>query len=67
MKEKLIGIGVVFYDRCAQNTDSKASILRKAVDYILLLEDELRKYTDGYEGQEEGDGDSQQQYDDDHV
>ncbi|KAG0033896.1 hypothetical protein BGZ81_006917 [Podila clonocystis] len=34
---------------CAQNTDSKATILRKAVDYILLLEDELRKYTDAYQ------------------
>ncbi|GJJ73928.1 hypothetical protein EMPS_06286 [Entomortierella parvispora] len=34
---------------CAQNTDSKATILRKAVDYILLLEDELRKYTDVYQ------------------
>ncbi|ORZ07029.1 hypothetical protein BCR41DRAFT_360511 [Lobosporangium transversale] len=30
---------------CAQNTDSKATILRKAVDRILELEDELRKYT----------------------
>ncbi|KAG0086295.1 hypothetical protein BGZ93_008698 [Podila epicladia] len=34
---------------CAQNTDSKATILRKAVDYILLLEDELRKYADAYQ------------------
>ncbi|GJJ74011.1 hypothetical protein EMPS_06369 [Entomortierella parvispora] len=33
---------------CAQNTDSKATILRKAVDYILLLEDELRKYIDHF-------------------
>ncbi|KAF8978087.1 hypothetical protein BGZ46_006835 [Entomortierella lignicola] len=31
---------------CAQNTDSKATILKKAVSYILLLEDELRRYTD---------------------
>lgn len=38
-----------FFFRCAQNTDSKATILRKAVDYILLLEDELRKYTDAYQ------------------
>ncbi|KAG0335382.1 hypothetical protein BG000_007549 [Podila horticola] len=40
---------------CAQNTDSKATILRKAVDYILLLEDELRKYVDhdGEEGSED--------------
>ncbi|KAF9300708.1 hypothetical protein BGZ74_007603 [Mortierella antarctica] len=40
---------------CAQNTDSKATILRKAVDYILLLEDELRKYMDhdGEEGSED--------------
>ncbi|KAF9551671.1 hypothetical protein EC957_006564 [Mortierella hygrophila] len=34
---------------CAQNTDSKATILRKATDYILLLEEELRKYTDMYQ------------------
>ncbi|KAI7817724.1 hypothetical protein BC939DRAFT_496459 [Gamsiella multidivaricata] len=34
---------------CAQNTDSKATILRKAVDYILSLEDELRKYVDLYQ------------------
>ncbi|KAF9936102.1 hypothetical protein BGZ67_002672 [Mortierella alpina] len=34
---------------CAQNTDSKATILRKATDYILLLEEELRKYTDLYQ------------------
>ncbi|KAI1316596.1 hypothetical protein EDD11_009721 [Mortierella claussenii] len=33
---------------CAQNTDSKATILRKAVDRILELEDELRKYTDDF-------------------
>ncbi|KAG0012829.1 hypothetical protein BGZ80_011479 [Entomortierella chlamydospora] len=33
---------------CAQNTDSKASILRKAVDRILELENELRKYTDEF-------------------
>ncbi|KAF9206348.1 hypothetical protein BGZ59_011728 [Podila verticillata] len=39
---------------CAQNTDSKATILRKAVDYILLLEDELRKYTDQYQLQGNG-------------
>ncbi|KAI8361563.1 hypothetical protein B0O80DRAFT_162618 [Mortierella sp. GBAus27b] len=43
---------------CAQNTDSKASILRKAVDRILELEDELRRYTDPpqqqqHEGEEE--------------
>ncbi|KAF9095112.1 hypothetical protein BGX23_001043 [Mortierella sp. AD031] len=37
---------------CAQNTDSKATILRKAVDRILELEQELRKYTDAYD--EEG-------------
>ncbi|KAF9550729.1 hypothetical protein EC957_012046 [Mortierella hygrophila] len=37
---------------CAENTDSKASILRKAVDYICLLEDELRRYADVFE--EEG-------------
>ncbi|KAK3828854.1 MAG: hypothetical protein J3Q66DRAFT_323742 [Benniella sp.] len=34
---------------CAQNTDSKATILRKAVDYILSLEEELRKYVDLYQ------------------
>ncbi|KAI7816911.1 hypothetical protein BC939DRAFT_497057 [Gamsiella multidivaricata] len=34
---------------CAQNTDSKATILRKAVSYILMLEDELRKYTGTYD------------------
>lgn len=34
--------------RCAQNADSKATILRKAVDYILLLEDEIRKYAAAY-------------------
>ncbi|KAK3828866.1 MAG: hypothetical protein J3Q66DRAFT_323772 [Benniella sp.] len=34
---------------CAQNTDSKASILRKAVDRILELEEELRKFTDVYQ------------------
>ncbi|KAI1316609.1 hypothetical protein EDD11_009734 [Mortierella claussenii] len=34
---------------CAQNTDSKATILRKAVDYIMALEDELRKYVDLYQ------------------
>ncbi|GJJ77747.1 hypothetical protein EMPS_10106 [Entomortierella parvispora] len=33
---------------CAQNTDSKATILRKAVDYILQLEDEIRRYADAY-------------------
>ncbi|KAG0339817.1 hypothetical protein BG000_001284 [Podila horticola] len=33
---------------CAQNADSKATILRKAVDYILLLEDEIRKYAAAY-------------------
>ncbi|KAG0032931.1 hypothetical protein BGZ82_006326 [Podila clonocystis] len=43
---------------CAQNTDSKATILRKAVDYILLLEDELRKYTDQYHSHDpDDDGD----------
>jgi hypothetical protein len=42
------------FHRCAQNTDSKATILRKAVDYILLLEDELRKYTDQYQLQGNG-------------
>ncbi|KAG0055675.1 hypothetical protein BGZ83_007827 [Gryganskiella cystojenkinii] len=46
---------------CAQNTDSKATILRKAVDYILLLEDELRKYIDNFgyynpEAQHDGSG-----------
>ncbi|KAF9998006.1 hypothetical protein BGZ80_006881 [Entomortierella chlamydospora] len=35
--------------KCAQNTDSKATILRKAVDYIMALEDELRKYVDLYQ------------------
>ncbi|KAG0291705.1 hypothetical protein BGZ96_004914 [Linnemannia gamsii] len=34
---------------CAENTDSKASILRKAVDYICLLEDELRRYAEVFE------------------
>ncbi|KAF9897788.1 hypothetical protein BX616_004978 [Lobosporangium transversale] len=34
---------------CAQNTDSKATILRKAVDYIVALEEELRKYVDLYQ------------------
>ncbi|KAF9551659.1 hypothetical protein EC957_006552 [Mortierella hygrophila] len=34
--------------KCAQNTDSKATILRKAVDRILELESELRKYTGAY-------------------
>lgn len=34
--------------RCAQNTDSKATILRKAVDYILQLEDEIRRYAEVY-------------------
>lgn len=34
---------------CAQNTDSKATILRKAVDRILELEGELRKYTAAYD------------------
>ncbi|KAF9946853.1 hypothetical protein BGZ70_002997, partial [Mortierella alpina] len=33
---------------CAPNTDSKATILRKAVDRILELEEELRRYTDSY-------------------
>ncbi|KAG0051131.1 hypothetical protein BGZ83_004076 [Gryganskiella cystojenkinii] len=33
---------------CAQNTDSKATILRKAVDYILRLEDEIRRYAEVY-------------------
>ncbi|KAF9919424.1 hypothetical protein BGZ65_012211, partial [Modicella reniformis] len=36
---------------CAQNTDSKASILRKAVDRILELEEELRKYAEAYRQQ----------------
>ncbi|KAF9902998.1 hypothetical protein EC991_004294 [Linnemannia zychae] len=47
---------------CAQNTDSKATILRKAVDRILELEQELRKYTTDFEGHEvggEGDGELQ--------
>ncbi|KAG0351621.1 hypothetical protein BG005_008873 [Podila minutissima] len=43
---------------CAQNTDSKATILRKAVDYILLLEDELRKYTDQYQQENSHDPDN---------
>ncbi|KAK3825272.1 MAG: hypothetical protein J3Q66DRAFT_103081 [Benniella sp.] len=30
---------------CADNTDSRSTILRKAVDRILELEEELRKYT----------------------
>ncbi|KAG0267583.1 hypothetical protein BGZ95_002817 [Linnemannia exigua] len=34
---------------CAENTDSKATILRKAVDYICLLEDELRRYAEIFE------------------
>ncbi|KAF8948215.1 hypothetical protein BGZ47_006015 [Haplosporangium gracile] len=34
---------------CAENTDSKATILRKAVDYICLLEDELRRYAEVFE------------------
>ncbi|KAI1306269.1 hypothetical protein EDD11_004823 [Mortierella claussenii] len=33
---------------CAQNTDSKATILRKAVDRILELEEELRRYIEIY-------------------
>ncbi|KAF9190917.1 hypothetical protein BGZ51_008066 [Haplosporangium sp. Z 767] len=33
---------------CSQNTDSKATILRKATAYILALEDELRRYTGPY-------------------
>ncbi|KAG0063579.1 hypothetical protein BGZ92_005955 [Podila epicladia] len=43
------------FDELKSNTDSKATILRKAVDYILLLEDELRKYVDhdGEEGSED--------------
>ncbi|KAF9289056.1 hypothetical protein BGZ68_010102 [Mortierella alpina] len=40
---------------CADNTDSKASILRKAVDYICLLEDEIRKYVELYEPDQGGD------------
>ncbi|KAF9572126.1 hypothetical protein EC968_010212 [Mortierella alpina] len=40
---------------CADNTDSKASILRKAVDYICLLEDEIRKYVEVYEPDQGGD------------
>ncbi|KAF9085666.1 hypothetical protein BGX23_009460 [Mortierella sp. AD031] len=43
---------------CAQNTDSKATILRKATDYILLLEEELRKYTDLYQLEAGGDPES---------
>ncbi|KAF9578949.1 hypothetical protein BGW38_005002 [Lunasporangiospora selenospora] len=38
---------------CAENTDSKATILRKAVDYILLLEDELRRYSECYQAEDE--------------
>ncbi|KAK3846289.1 MAG: hypothetical protein J3R72DRAFT_434548 [Linnemannia gamsii] len=38
---------------CAQNTDSKATILRKAVDRILELEQELRKHTSDFEEKEE--------------
>ncbi|KAG0252333.1 hypothetical protein BG011_007039 [Mortierella polycephala] len=34
---------------CADNNDSKATILRKAVDYICLLEDEIRKNVDIYQ------------------
>ncbi|KAF9425236.1 hypothetical protein BGZ94_007724 [Podila epigama] len=33
---------------CAHNPDSKATILRKAVDYILQLEEEIRKYAAAY-------------------
>ncbi|KAG9066083.1 hypothetical protein KI688_001302 [Linnemannia hyalina] len=33
---------------CAQNTDSKATILRKATAYILMLEEELKRYSDTY-------------------
>ncbi|KAG9321367.1 hypothetical protein KVV02_002099 [Mortierella alpina] len=40
---------------CADNTDSKASILRKAVDYICLLEEEIRKYVEVYEPDHGGD------------
>ncbi|KAG0364129.1 hypothetical protein BGZ54_007816 [Gamsiella multidivaricata] len=43
---------------CAQNTDSKATILRKAVDRILELEDELRKYTDAYQHENNDDADN---------
>ncbi|KAF9925974.1 hypothetical protein FBU30_004327 [Linnemannia zychae] len=39
---------------CAQNTDSKATILRKAVDRILELEQELRKYTVAFEQGDDG-------------
>ncbi|KAF9937789.1 hypothetical protein BGZ67_000885 [Mortierella alpina] len=31
---------------CAENADSKAMILKKATAYILLLEDELKRYAD---------------------
>ncbi|KAF9131079.1 hypothetical protein BGW39_002238 [Mortierella sp. 14UC] len=45
---------------CAENTDSKASILRKAVDYICLLEDELRRYAEVFER----DGRTKDEFDD---
>ncbi|KAF9578111.1 hypothetical protein BGW38_006260 [Lunasporangiospora selenospora] len=47
-REKINGGFDKLLFKCAQNTDSKATILRKAVDYILLLEDEIRKYADAY-------------------
>ncbi|KAF9905657.1 hypothetical protein EC991_001487 [Linnemannia zychae] len=45
---------------CAENTDSKATILRKAVDYICLLEDELRRYAEVFER----DGRTKDEFDD---
>ncbi|KAG0296338.1 hypothetical protein BGZ97_004561 [Linnemannia gamsii] len=45
---------------CAENTDSKATILRKAVDYICLLEDELRRYAEIFEK----DGRTKDEFDD---
>ncbi|KAG0380352.1 hypothetical protein BGX24_008918 [Mortierella sp. AD032] len=45
---------------CAENTDSKATILRKAVDYICLLEDELRRYAEIFER----DGHTKDEFDD---
>lgn len=44
---------------CAQNTDSKATILRKAVDRILELEGELRKYTADYDHNNNNEEDDQ--------
>ncbi|KAG0296334.1 hypothetical protein BGZ98_001016 [Dissophora globulifera] len=46
---------------CADNTDSKATILRKAVDRIIELENEIRRYVDYYGIRREDDDDDQQQ------